>query len=326
MMPYRLMRPRARLLRAMVGLAPAILGTLFSISAHAGQVWLAGVDTVVAADRRRLGMPSADAAANDFMELFEPNAPWQKTAAAIQIFKVSTQFLHRSTDQQLSAVIRDLQRRHIGLAFAGEIMAATTQCGNGIPGYTARAVIQTTADRVSRLGGHIDYVAFDSPVAFGHFNILQRETACQYSVADLVRNIAPQIQILKSAFPQIQFGDVEPVNNHTVGWIDTYLNFAREFHDQTGERLAFMQADIIWYDDWRPQLVQWRKRLHEAGISYGVIFDGSAIDKSDLAWTGHAIERYRTVTSNPATNPDDVVIQTWHSYPTRFLPEGRAER
>ena len=34
--------------------------------------------------------------------------------------------------------------------------------------------------------------------------------------------------------------------------------------------------------------------------------------------------RYRTVTSNPATNPDDVVVQTWHSYPTRFLPEGRA--
>jgi hypothetical protein len=117
---------------------------------------------------------------------------------------------------------------------------------------------------------------------------------------------------------------VEPVNSHTVGWIDTCLDFAREFHHQTGERLAFMQADIIWYDDWQPQLVQWRKRLHESGISYGVIFDGSAIDKSDLVWTGHAIGRYRIVTSNPATNPDDVVVQTWHSYPTRFLPEGRA--
>jgi hypothetical protein len=30
----------------------------------------------------------------------------------------------------------------------------------------------------------------------------------------------------------------------------TYLDFAREFDRQTGERLAFMQADIIWYDNW----------------------------------------------------------------------------
>jgi hypothetical protein len=300
------------------------LATLLPVSVHAGQVWLAGIDTVVAADRQRVGMSSPGSGASDFMNLFQPNAPWPKAAAAIQIFKVSTQFLHRSTDEQLATVIRDLKRRNIAIGMAAEIVAATAQCGNGVPGYTTNAVIQTAADRVRRLGGRIDYVAFDSPVAFGHFNILQRETACRYSVEDLVRNIAPQIQILKTAFPGIRFGDVEPVNSHTVGWIGTYLDFAREFHKQTGERLSFMQADIIWYDNWRPQLVEWRSQLRKAGIAYGVIFDGSAIDKSDLAWTGHAIERYRTVTSNPATRPDDAVFQTWHDYPTRFLPENRA--
>ena len=60
-----------------------------------------------------------------------------------------------------------------------------------------------------------------------------------------------------------------------------------------------------------------------AGISYGVIFDGSSIDKSDLQWTTHAIERFRAVTRSPDTLPDDFVFQTWHSYPTQFLPDSR---
>lgn len=292
----------------------------------AQQVWLAGIDPVVAADRQRIGMtaPTAPGASNDFMDLFQPEAPWKKTASDIQVFKVSTQFLHRSTDEQLSTVIRDLRRRHIALGMAAEIMAATPKCGNGVPGYTARTVIQTASDRVARLGGRIDYVAFDSPVAFGHFNILNKENACTYTLEELAHNIAPQIQVLKTAFPQIKFGDVEPVNSHTAGWIDAYLDFAKEFQKQTGVPLSSLQADIIWYDNWKPQLVEWRKRLSAAGISYGVIFDGSAIDKSDLEWTNHAIERYRTVTNNPDTRPEQFVFQTWHSYPTRFLPESQA--
>ena len=322
-MPTKLKRISSTGLIAL--LAPVLATFAIPHAANAGQVWLAGIDSVVAADRQRVGMtkPTDPGASNDFMELFQPESPWKKASSEIQIFKVSTQFLHRSTDEQLATVIRDLRRRHIALGLAAEIMATNAQCGNGVPGYTTKAVIQTAADRVSKLGGTIDYVAFDSPMAFGHFNILNKESACHYSTEELVRNIAPQIKILKDAFPAIKFGDVEPVNNHTVGWLATYLDFARQFQQQTGERLAFMQADIIWYDNWQPQLVQWRKALHDANISYGVIFDGSGIDKSDLAWANHAIERYRTVTANPAIKPDDAVFQTWHSYPTRFLPETR---
>jgi len=262
-------------------------------------------------------------AVNDFMDLFQPDAPWARAASAIQIFKVSTQFLHRSTDAQLSTVIQDLRRRHISLALAAEIMSTTAQCGNGVPGFTTRAVIKTAVDRVSKLGGQIDYVAFDSPVAFGHMNILNKPNACSYTLDELVANIAPQIGLIKAAFPDVKFGDVEPVNNHTVGWLAEYLDFARKFQQGTGEHLSFMQADIIWYDNWRAQLVEWRRRLHEAGISYGVIFDGSSIDKSNLQWTTHAIERFRAVTRSPDTVPDDLVFQTWHSYPTQFLPDSR---
>jgi hypothetical protein len=39
----------------------------------------------------------------------------------------------------------------------------------------------------------------------------------------------------------------------------------------------------------------------------------------------HAIERYRTVTSNLETTPNNVVFQTWRAFPTRFLPESDPE-
>jgi len=291
------------------------------LTAQAGTVWLAGVDSVNAADRHRLGQSSSGA--NDFMDLFKPDARWRKAASAVQIFKVSHRFLDASTDDQLKTVIDDLRRRHMALGFSAQIMAETRQCGRGIPGSSSKASIQLAADRVKRLGGKIDYVAFDSPVAFGHFNILNKPNACNYSLPDLARNIAPQIQILKDAFPDIKFGDVESLNSHTAGWLDAYLAFAREFKTQTGEPLTFLQADIIWYDNWRPQLVEWKRRLRPAGISFGVIFDGSGIDKSDQAWTKHAVERFRTVTGDPAIAPDDYVFQSWNDYPTHFLPEGQ---
>ena len=292
-----------------------------SMAALSQQVWFSGVDAVNAADRQRLGESSSGG--NDFMDLFKPDAPWSKAAASIQIFKVSQRFLDASTDDQLKAVIDDLHRRHIALGLSAQIIVATRQCGNGLPGSSSKASIQLAADRVTRLGGAIDYVAFDSPVAFGHFNILNKPNACNYSLTDLVRNISPQIQILRDAFPSIKFGDMEPVNSHTAGWLDAYLAFAREFKAQTHMPLSFLQADIIWFDNWRPQLVEWKQRLGAAGIAYGVNFDGSGIDKSDAAWTNHAIERYRAVMRDPAIAPVDVVFQSWNDYPTHFLPQGR---
>jgi hypothetical protein len=232
------------------------------------------VDPVVAADRERVGQdPPGTYAGTGYMNLFQPNAPWTRTASMIQVFGVSTQFLHRSTDDQLSTVINDLRRRHIALGWEAEIMAddPAHPCGAGVPGHTSSAVIRTAVDRVARLGGKIDYVYFDEPVAFGHYNINKQATACNYTIEELVRNIAPQIKVIKTAFPDVKFGDGEPVNSATIGKMDDNLRFAQEFFRQTGVRLSFMGADIIWFEKaFRSQLMEWRRRLHEAGMEYGL--------------------------------------------------------
>jgi hypothetical protein len=268
--------------------------------------------------------PPGTYAANGFMNLFQPNAPWTRTASIIQVFGVSTQFLHRSTDDQLSTVINDLRRRHIALGWEAEIMAddPAHPCGAGIPGHTSNAVIRTAIGRVARLGGKIDYVYFDEPVAFGHYNALKKDTACNYTIEELVRNIAPQIEVIKTAFPGVKFGDGEPVSGATIGKIDDNMQFAKEFFRQTGVRLSFMVADILWFEPtFHSQLIEWRRRVHEAGMEYGAYVNGSAVDKNDLEWTNHAIERYGLVTNDPAIKPDSILIGSWMRYPTRYLPE-----
>lgn len=60
---------------------------------------------------------------------------------------------------------------------------------------------------------------------------------------DLVRNIAPQIEVIKIAFPDVKFGDIESVNNLTFGRMNENLQFAKQFFQQTGARLSFMHAD-----------------------------------------------------------------------------------
>jgi hypothetical protein len=158
----------------------AVVGSLLlPAAAQAGQVWFGGVDPVVAADREGVGEdPRGTYAANDFMDLFRPNAPWARASSRIQVFQVSTQFLHRSTDDQLSAVINDLRRRHIALGMEGEIMSreSQAQCGAGVPGNTGINVWRTIVNRVARLGGKI-----------GHYNINKQATACNYTIDELVR-------------------------------------------------------------------------------------------------------------------------------------------
>jgi hypothetical protein len=279
-------------------------------------VWLSGVDPVVLHDRDR------NATDNDFMELFKSASSWAKASARVQVFKVSTQFLHRSSDEQLTTVVQYLRSHHIALALEAEIMVTSVRCGNGNPGFTTTNVIHKAAERVRSVGGQIDYVMFDEPMAFGRAH--RRPGQCGFSIEQLVRNIEPNIRTFKQAFPGVVFGDIEPVSDATLtspGYLDNMLEFARVFHEQTGEKLASLQADIIWQNRWQPQLVDWRNRLHAAGMKFGVIFDGDPGDRSDSEWAAHAISRYRLVVSNPKMLPDDVVFQSWQKLPSHFLPD-----
>lgn len=303
--PLRISRRNGSLTLAMTLMA-AVLAT----PVHAAEVWLSGVDAYAQPNN-----PSSSA----FMRLFEPGAKWDAAAARIQVFKVSTQFLHRAADAEISAVIEGLRRRNIALAMEGLMLPASVRCGNGVEGYSGPHVMQEIADRVKHLGGTIRYVAMDEPIWFG--NHQGGLNACHDSIETLAEQMVPNVHALKAAFPAIEFGDIEPVNDHTRSQLDAMLEFARAFRAATGEQLAFAHADIIWQDDWRSQLIEWSTRLRKAGMRFGVVFNGDPQDGTDTDWTAHAAERYAAVMADSRMRPDAVIFQTWMQRPTRTVPD-----
>jgi hypothetical protein len=272
--------------------------------------WIAGVD--------RYAQPK-NPAGSAFMELFRPGAGWAEAATKIQVFKVSTQFLHHSSDEELINVIQSLKARHIALGMEGLMLVESKRCGIGVEGYGGPGAVPALSERVKRLGGEIVYVSMDSPVWYG-----SRATGldtCQDDVEMLAKQMEPNVKALKTAFPAIRFGITEPLNVHTVGHIDVMLKFAAAFKAATGEPLSSVHADIIWRQPWKPQLEEWKRKLHAAKIQLGVVCNGDPVDKSDLDWTNSALNRYRAVTSDPTTRPDDVVFQSWMPRPERLQPD-----
>jgi hypothetical protein len=272
-------------------------------------VWLAAVDSYA---------QPTNPTGKSFMQFFAPGAAWNTAASRIQVFKVSTQFLHQASDAEVSAVIRGLQNRHIALGMEGLLLVASDRCGRGKESYSNSSVTRAVAERVKRLGGAISDVAMDEPLWFGNFR--EGPGFCHDPIQSLASQMAASVDALKAAFPAIRFGDIEPVNGKTVGRIGIILQFAQAFKTATGEPLSFVDADIIWQENWKPQLVEWKAKLHAAGIGFGVIFDGDPRDASDAAWTGHALERYRAVIADPATRPDDAIFQSWMQRPA-ILPD-----
>jgi hypothetical protein len=258
------------------------------------EVWLGGEDPVVQKQKHK-----SDPA--DYMDVFKPNAPWSTAASKISAFNISAQFVLRGNDEQLRIVIDDLKRRRIGLAVELGLLVGAGRCGKGVEGYGSPAAVEAVAKRIKSHGGQIDYVAMDEPVWFGHIfkSGSGGRTGCQDTVADLVEQIAPKVAILRRYFPNIQIGDVEPINSRNPQSIDDVTKFADLLNRKTGMKLAFVHADVVWNTNWQPMLEQLANRLRTRGIRFGVICDGDASVGGDKAWVNQALQRCRAIAADP---------------------------
>ena len=291
-----------------------------SARVSAAQFWLAGRDPVQQ-EAAHIPVPA------DYMQLFSPAAPWLRGAAHLSVFKIFPLLVLRGPDDVLRTVFQDMHRRHVAIAIElGTLLEAGTSCGGG-EGYTQPGMIDRLGRRLQSLRLSVDYVAMDEPLWFGHERYWGRTKAgrpdCQYSVALVAQRVASSLQALRSYFPGIRFGDIEVVSSRIdpAQVIADYTQFMQLLQSATGQKPAFFHVDIAWQDDWRPILAPLKIRMHALGIRFGVIAGGSPDDGSDEEWVNVGLQRLRDLESNPATRPDDVVIQSWQRFPTRMLPE-----
>lgn len=286
-------------------------------------IWLSGVDPE-AQKARHVTEPA------DYMDLFKPDAPWEKAASRLAIFKFGTRFVLHSDDAELKTVIDDLRRRHI--AFAVELGVLESggpgTCGYGVEGYGNPTAVESVARRVKALGGQIDNVAMDEPVWFGHIVDKVSKSngnGCRYSVPEIAEKAAAKIAVLRRYFPDIKIGDIEPVSARAPGGpqsIDDILTFENLLREKTGAAPVFFHADMAWaFQGWQPLLETLATRLRASGVRFGVICDGDPTAGGNDAWVDQAVERCRKVAANPRTRPEDFIVQSWEPLPTRMLPE-----
>jgi len=310
---------------ACVGVACFV--TLFSPVAVARmEVWLSPFEPVW---RTIHGWPP-----NDYMQLFEANAPWQTAARGVKVFEITEKFVLQESDDDLSKALRGLTERHIRLAMLGPPLVAKPTCGKSVEGFGPPHDIATAAARIKQLGGELNYLVMDEPLYYGHwFNGRPRypyetvvPTPCHAAIEDMAHEAAGKISELARIFPDITIGQVDSVGvipADDAAFAASLEAWIKAYEDATSRKLAFFDLDAAWpmpamQSQFRAAVDVIRKK----NIPLGVIFNGTRMDQSDEAWLAAARQHIKLVRSTLGGSPDRAIFETWTDYPRRMLPEG----
>ncbi len=254
----------------------------------------------------------------DFIKLFEPDAPWESTAGQIQVFKLYGEWVgNHPADAQLKKVIADLNRR--GLAIAIETGPLDPEgCGEGIEGFaTVQSGLQM-ARSVKAAGGVLHFIALDEPYYYGHF--YDGPNACHWSAEKIAGEVNIFIQAVKEIFPEVVVGDTEPLAGPAGAkeyqdWLDT-------FYEVNGYHLAFLHMDIDWSrPKWPEEVGSIQEHGSEIGVPIGIIYNGNSFDPTDDAYLSATGERVKKLELVAGVNPDHVIFQSWNDKPDHVLPE-----
>ena len=266
----------------------------------------------------------------DYFDLFAAGSDWSSAAGQVHAFKIYDQIglAREPTDEELLRVIDGLRDRGIPLAMElgalpphpgfGPIGAAG-ECGEGIEGFAGVVAVQTV-QRIADLGGAVALVAFDEPLAHGHF--YEGENACSWSMERVVEEVAAFVAMLREVEPDIVVGDIEPAwvepeigAEEIAVWLDAY-------EEAAGEPLGFFHLDVDWARPGWPEVArEIEDAVRSRNVPFGIIYNGGDATGSDAEWVQLSVERADTFEQEWGGVPDHVVLQSWHFHPQRVLPE-----
>lgn len=268
--------------------------------------------------------------ARDYLELFDPNAPWTTAASRVHIFKYYMYAYDNLPDTQLRQIISDLNRRGIAIALETQPLNRRAQCGNS-EAFAYDAVAQTLARlrRIRAAGGKVQYIAMDEPLTFGK---LPPPEGCSLSIEEIAQEVAHYVRAVKREFPDVVIGDIE----YEGAGIKDVKHFLEGYNRITGEYLPFLHWDINWQQpiawwpvDWSQRRFLWPEWPERAkdlqdycsvrGIKFGMIYNGGNAP-SDEEWIRLAID-HMAMYESLGGRPDHVVFQSWFMHPQYLLPE-----
>lgn len=268
----------------------------------------------------------------DSGDMWKPDAPWATVASQVKVMGLVVPNLDRVTDSDLRLLLDDLKRRRIALEIGAGLIVRSDRCRSNTEAYVAPGALERVFEKVRRNGGEVKYVQMDEPYFWGHR--YSGPTACHESAQAIANAVAESVRLVRTYFPNAQIGDSEVVDDSRP-WVDDLAAWADAYQQATGEKLAFIDADLNWKKESIKNLVPLSKALKVRGIPLGIIYDAAAkgeegwfdpnsVENSDTGWVQNAIKHYTQVESDLGVHPDHAVFATWVRYPTRDLPEAKS--
>ncbi len=252
----------------------------------------------------------------DFMDQFAPGAPWTAAAGHIDVYKLYGEWVGDAGPDQLRTAVSDIARRGMVLAMEAGALTAQAGCGQGIEGFPGKSAGLDLARRIKVAGGRLAVLALDEPYYYGH--VYSGDGACHLGVDAVATEVAEFVSAMRSYFPEMQVGDIEPTPEPVssaglADWLDAYGRAA-------GERFAFLHIDADWG---RPS---WDGLAHDIqamstarGVPFGLIYNGGvAADRAQWIQVAGGRVRHFEASGPP---PDHVVFQSWDPQPDQVLPD-----
>ena len=277
-----------------------------------GQVWL----TPHPPGQDAPGTPNPRMGELDYLDLFKADAPWQRAAAHVHIFKFYPQLLEKLSDGELRSVLADLNRRGIAIALEVGPLVPTSTCGMGVESFNGSSG-PAVARRLRSLGSTLRFAALDEPYFYG--SLFAGPNACRWTARKVAEEMSLWIAEMRTIVPDILVGDIEPLADPAsaemyAAWLDT-------FRSVSGANFPFFHLDVDWN---RPRWGEEAKALEDAvrqrGIAFGMLYFGDD-GSTDRRWIELAEERMGLYESLYGGKPDQVVIQSFHDRPHHALPE-----
>jgi len=273
--------------------------------------------------------PGWEGVRRDMGELWKADAPWKTVARAVTVIQFPPTSVDRARDSDLREALADLKRRNIAFAIGTGLLIRSDRCRAKTEAYVDRASLEGLLDKLRRNGADVKYVTMDEPYFFGHKD--SSRTACHESAQALAQDLVQGIAIVRKYFPNAQIGSDEVITKERP-WIGELVNWVDVFQRITGEKLAYIHADVSWNPEAVQNLVPLASALKQRHVALGVDydaapkgeqpwFDPTSTSNSDVGWVRNAISHATTVESTLGIHPDHAVLTTWVRYPTRMLPE-----
>ena len=257
----------------------------------------------------------------DFMALFEPDAPWQKAASHIQVFKLYGEWVaYHASDEQLREAVAGIIGRGMALAVEAGPLDAPADCGQGIEGFAGKDEGRKIAARIKAAGGNLLLISLDEPYFFAH--VYDGPNACRWPAEKIAAEVDEYINVMQAAVPGVIIGDTEPLTGPAdaaayKGWLDT-------FRRVNGYDLAFMHVDVDWSQtSWPEQVKSIAEYGAQTGVPVGMMYFGNHVDRTDEAWLAAAGERVKKYELEAGAIPEHVLFQSWNDKPDRVLPESQ---